>query len=172
MNKSTLILVVLSGVAGFSLVWTWLTGFNPITAVTQFISDPVAGISAFISLVTQRLDIVAPVVTVVAGAVALGSRVVNKVKSTAKDTENLLKGQVLEANLATAKLEGNLEAAKATVTEQTSIITQLQTEKNKLNDTITQQNNTIQRLQNDLSYGTKAEKDWVTTEIQKATRKH
>jgi len=90
----------------------------------------------------------------------------------ATEKVNLVQGELLSVNTAKAQVEGNLQAVQTRVTEQTALITQLETDKTALTKTVTEQANTIQRLQNDLSYGTKAEKDWVTTEIQKATRKH
>jgi len=170
MNKSTLILVALSGLAGFSLVWMWLTGFNPVTAITQFISNPAAAISELVSLFTQRLDVVAPVVAVISGAVALGSHLIKQVKSTAKEGQDILKGQMLEMDQAKANIEAELIVNKEVVARQTTKITTLESEKTKDAKTIRDQALTIQRLQNDLSYGTKAEKDWVKQEIQEATR--
>jgi len=172
MNKSTLILVALSGLSGFSLVYMWLTGWNPITAITGFISNPMGTVSSLISLVTQRLDIVAPVVAVASGAIAMGRGIINKVKSTAKDTENVLKGQLLQVDQAKANIEAELIVNKEVVARQTTKISELESEHVKLNNTILEQKSEIQRLQNDLNYGTKASKDWVNERIEVATHKH
>ena len=172
MNKSTIILVALSGLSGFSLVYMWLTGWNPITAITGFISNPMGTVSSLISLVTQRLDIVAPVVAVASGAIAMGKGIINRVKSTAKDTENLLNGQLVEANQTAAKLEGTLKAVQTKVTEQTRRITELEAEKSKLNDKITEQTNTILRLQNDKKSLTKEEEDRLYERVVEKVRKH
>jgi hypothetical protein len=169
MNKTTLILVALSGAVGFALVW--FIGFNPITIITNFATNPIESLNSLTTTLTQHWQILASGLTGFAGAFTIFSKVYGKMKSTKQEAENLLQGQVIEANRATAKVEGQVDGYKETLSQQAVLISTKDTEIAKLKEANLAKDGQIQRLNNDLSYGQKAEKDWVKQYVDNKTRK-
>lgn len=122
MSKKTVILIALCFVAGVAI--TFFTGFNPLTAITNFVASPTDTLSSITETLTHHWQLLVSGVTGFAGAFTIFSKVYGSMKQKKQEAQELLQGQLSETDEAKAKVDAELDATKMVLTEQTATITE------------------------------------------------
>jgi len=169
MSKATIIVIILGILIALAIYF--FTDFNPATSLYSLLQNPLDSVSNWPAIITENWQTLTGTVGGIAAAASLAKMQLNRTKEQAQQTQNVMQGQMIELTQANAKLEGLVDAQKETIADQAAKIGEKQAEIKTLEKTISAKDAQIQRLTNDLSYGQKAEKDWVKQQILEATQK-